>query len=149
MFCPECKDEFRAGFTHCASCDVPLVDDLSGAAASRTVEPPRLTAPLRMADYCGFLDLDEARQSRERLRAEGIRSDILIREVPVEPSGSSFQEEYWLRIDATKSRQAAALLDYAASAAIDEGQTLCDACGATMSSQESFCSACGHRFEGR
>ena len=28
MFCPVCKCEYRAGFTHCPDCDVDLVDSL-------------------------------------------------------------------------------------------------------------------------
>jgi hypothetical protein len=28
MFCPQCKVEYRQGFTHCADCDVDLVYDL-------------------------------------------------------------------------------------------------------------------------
>ncbi len=28
MFCPECKVEYRPGFTRCADCDVELVDEL-------------------------------------------------------------------------------------------------------------------------
>ena len=28
MFCPQCKSEFRTGFTHCADCDVDLVERL-------------------------------------------------------------------------------------------------------------------------
>ncbi|MBA0088893.1 MAG: hypothetical protein HRJ53_28225 [Acidobacteria bacterium Pan2503] len=28
MFCPECRVEYRAGFTHCTDCDVALVDEL-------------------------------------------------------------------------------------------------------------------------
>jgi len=31
MFCPECQAEYRPGFTHCASCDVDLVDTLEQA----------------------------------------------------------------------------------------------------------------------
>lgn len=142
MFCPECKDEFRAGFTHCASCDVALVEDLSQAPVARPAQAPP-PAP-QMAEYCGFLDLDEARQSRERLRAEGIRSDILIREVSAEETASALREEYWLRIDAAQYRRAATLLDYAESA-VEEERTRCEACGTAISIQESFCPDCGHR----
>jgi len=28
MFCPECKAEYRSGFTHCVDCDVDLVQEL-------------------------------------------------------------------------------------------------------------------------
>ena len=28
MFCPECRAEYRPGFTHCADCDVDLVAEL-------------------------------------------------------------------------------------------------------------------------
>jgi hypothetical protein len=28
MFCPECRAEYRAGFTHCSDCDVDLVESL-------------------------------------------------------------------------------------------------------------------------
>ena len=28
MFCPKCRSEYRAAFTHCSDCNVPLVDRL-------------------------------------------------------------------------------------------------------------------------
>jgi hypothetical protein len=34
MFCPNCKSEYRPGFTHCVDCDVDLVDSLEGASGS-------------------------------------------------------------------------------------------------------------------
>ncbi|MHC4992874.1 MAG: hypothetical protein ACYTGC_18025, partial [Planctomycetota bacterium] len=82
MFCPSCKDEFRAGFTRCANCDVDLVDDLSKVETGPAVPAEReraeqLFVPLR--EYCGFLDLDEARHARDTLRLEGIRCEIAIR----------------------------------------------------------------------
>jgi hypothetical protein len=29
MFCPECKAEYRSGFSHCVDCDVDLVQELT------------------------------------------------------------------------------------------------------------------------
>jgi len=34
MFCPECKAEYRPGFTHCSDCDVDLVEELPGEESS-------------------------------------------------------------------------------------------------------------------
>ncbi|MGH9776613.1 MAG: hypothetical protein ACRD50_16905 [Candidatus Acidiferrales bacterium] len=34
MFCPECKAEYRSGFTRCADCDADLVDSLDASSAS-------------------------------------------------------------------------------------------------------------------
>ena len=28
MYCPKCKGEYREGFTHCADCQISLVDEL-------------------------------------------------------------------------------------------------------------------------
>ena len=28
MYCPQCKGEYREGFTQCADCQIPLVDEL-------------------------------------------------------------------------------------------------------------------------
>lgn len=112
MFCPNCKDEFRAGFTRCASCDVDLIEDLSQAPApppeEREAPPP--DGPVRCVDYCGFFSLDEARENREVLRGQGIRSEIAIRDAPA-PPGEPVEEEYWLRVEAGRMKEAAALLD--------------------------------------
>src|ERR1700688_124213 len=34
MFCPECKAEYRAGFTRCADCDVDLVANQQSCVAT-------------------------------------------------------------------------------------------------------------------
>jgi len=107
MFCPVCKDEFRGGFTRCATCDVDLVEDLS-AAPERPPETAPVAMPVPLAEYCGFLDLDDARAAREHLRGEGIRSDILIRESPSDDGAA--EEEYWLRVEAKRFRHVAKLL---------------------------------------
>lgn len=41
MFCPQCKAEYRQGFTHCADCDVDLVWEMPKAAIElRPVDEP-------------------------------------------------------------------------------------------------------------
>jgi len=113
MFCPVCKDEFRPGFTRCAGCDVDLVDRLDPVdepTAGPPVHDDALPAPVRMADYCGFFHLDDARDARERLRREGISSDILIREIPADSPGDPPVEEFWLRVDAAQARRVEALI---------------------------------------
>ena len=44
MFCPECRVEYRTGFTHCTDCDVELVNELSvvGANTRNSQSPYRL-----------------------------------------------------------------------------------------------------------
>jgi hypothetical protein len=41
MFCPKCRCEYRPGFTRCADCDVPLVEELP------SLPPPEPDRPLQ------------------------------------------------------------------------------------------------------
>lgn len=43
MFCPNCRTEYRAGFTRCADCGAALVDSLPPE------EPPREVTPVLLA----------------------------------------------------------------------------------------------------
>ena len=45
MFCPQCKAEYRPGFTHCSDCDVDLVHD-SAVLSTPKDHPNRLIASL-------------------------------------------------------------------------------------------------------
>ena len=45
MFCPECKAEFRFGFTHCADCDVDLVETLDAINDKSAQDAAALAAP--------------------------------------------------------------------------------------------------------
>ena len=38
-WCPQCRTEYRPGFTHCADCGVPLVDELPPEAPSEELPP--------------------------------------------------------------------------------------------------------------
>lgn len=161
MFCPKCRDEFRPGFTRCAACDVDLVvsldvidipgappdkkRQLEGLGAGRPREVPHLVP---MADYCGFLGLDDAREARNRLHGAGIRSEIAIRDSPDSPSQGSVSEEYWLRVERDGFVRAAALLSYDAAAEADRGAFECGECGASVPEDAERCPGCGARFEG-
>ena len=38
MYCPECSGEYREGFTHCADCDVDLVESLPASPEGTSAE---------------------------------------------------------------------------------------------------------------
>jgi rubrerythrin len=148
MFCPSCKDEFRLGFTRCATCNVDLVDSLSDLAPASVQEKASKKAEIGpalvpMTEYCGFLTLDEAREARERLKEQTIRSEIVIRE-----TAGSTDEEYWLRVEKDRYREVFALLgfDEHEQNAYDDTFS-CDKCGHEVAAAESFCPKCGARFE--
>jgi hypothetical protein len=149
MFCPVCKDEFRAGFTRCGACNVDLVDSLSGSAATLLEESPKeetaagQPALVSMMEYCGFLTLNEARDARGRLKEKSIRSEILIRE-----TSDSSGEEYWLRVERDRYREVFALLGFDEHEPNTYDDTFsCAECGNEVAAAESFCSKCGARFE--
>jgi len=152
VFCPSCKDEFRPGFTRCARCNVDLVDDLDRAAPSRSAPQPAPAYPVRMAEYCGFLSLDDARHARDRLRHERIRSEIVLREPPDVDWNGPVREEAWLRVEAARLREVAVLLgdipELEVEGEADEATFECGNCGHDVAEDESFCPKCGARFEG-
>jgi hypothetical protein len=144
MYCPKCRDEFREGFTRCEGCNVDLVDSLNEAPARSTAPPP----PTGLAEYCGFVSLDEARTARNRLRELQLPSDILVREQPDASPDEPIQEEYWLRIDPRRVREvAAALGDIPQSDDRAEAGFACGDCGHHVAEHESFCPECGSRFD--
>ena len=48
MFCPKCRTEYRKGFTTCADCEIPLVDELPP-------EPP--PEPEQKLEYVEYMHL--------------------------------------------------------------------------------------------
>ena len=79
MFCPECRVEYRSGFTHCTDCDVDLVDEL-------TLERTDLfeANPGDQEDpFCAFWQGDDRRLHAELcsvLDAAGIPHKTVLRE---------------------------------------------------------------------
>lgn len=167
MFCPSCGSEFRPGFTHCASCDVDLVESLDApgtpdlprpGAASTPAVRSRRTVQSVIPDqppvaFCGFLTLEEAAEARTKLRSEGVRSEILIREDEPAQSDAAQKDTYWLRLSPAYFRKASAVLGYdeAPEDASEEGDgagtVSCSECGEDVGAEESFCPHCGAKFE--
>jgi hypothetical protein len=145
MFCPTCRDEYRPGFTRCATCDVDLVERLGppapGGPRSRDARPTPSQG--RLIDYCGFLSLDDARRARDRVRALDIRAEITIRD-----GHGPGDEEYWLRVERDRMGQVVAELGEEPAEPDDEpGRFQCGACGASVAGDASACPKCGARFE--
>jgi len=143
MFCPRCKDEFRAGFTRCANCDIELVESLDapGRAPAGPV-PPRVSSG-SLGDYCGFLSMDDAKQARDKLRGAGIRSEIAVRDA----AEGGADDEYWLRVDVTRLVEVAGILGFDADETDDAPGFECGACGDHVDEDASACPHCGARFD--
>ena len=150
MYCPVCKDEFRSGFTKCVGCRVDLVESLgdAGTAAHGVRAAPTAQLYVPMVEYCGFLGLEEARRARDRLKEEQIRSEIVIRESPGSLQADRVEEEYWLRVERDRYKQAVARLGFDEATAGHADDTFqCGQCGAEVASEESSCPKCGAHFE--
>lgn len=155
MFCPVCHSEYRRGIETCTTCAVELVTELrSGAAAEVDLEAAAqlpVAPETNLVPYCGFLSLDEARAARETLRAEGVRSEILIRDGaagdPARPD-----EEFWLRVPASQFRVVEQVLgeheeEPARPGAAGDDAVACSDCGKLVAEDETACPHCGAQFE--
>lgn len=149
MFCPRCHSEYRPGFTRCADCDVELVESLTEQKPGS--RPAARRPPGPQVDFCGFFTLEEAREARDRLRREGIRSEIAIRESPGSENLTLPPEEYWLRFDAREFQTASAILGFDEQKGTPEELALetrpCPDCGQGVAAAESFCPQCGARLK--
>ena len=73
MFCPQCKSEYRDGFTRCSDCGAALVVQLSAAAAPSEPDFDADTEFVVVRTYTKEVDVDLARSV---LEAAGIQSII-------------------------------------------------------------------------
>jgi hypothetical protein len=70
MFCPQCKAEYRVGFTRCSDCDVALVDHL---AVKQRTRDPFAPEPVVIRTYSSGPEADLA---KGLLEGAGIESMI-------------------------------------------------------------------------
>jgi hypothetical protein len=69
MWCPQCKTEYRFGFTRCSDCGVPLVNLL-------TVEPARRQDDTQLIVLRTFSTEFDANLAKGALEAAGIDSMV-------------------------------------------------------------------------
>jgi hypothetical protein len=150
MFCPVCHDEYRPGFTRCATCDVDLVEAVGALPAAKPAAVlSEVAAEEAVVNFCGFLHLEEARTARDKVLAARRRADILICEAPRSRPDDPFKEEYWLRVAPRDFRAVADLVGFEPSAATEEDESfVCSACGASVPSAAAECPGCGLGFGG-
>ena len=78
MFCPQCKAEYRVGFTRCSDCDVELVDQLPVDAPApdipRDFEQHRFEPEAQLIVIRTYQNPIEADLAKSALEAAGIFS---------------------------------------------------------------------------
>lgn len=85
-FCPFCRAEYRSGFTHCADCQVELVDELP------PLEPEPRGHPVKEVPVAVFMTQTEAEMWAEVLRKEGIPAVL----VPLGPGAGAWGNSVWI-----------------------------------------------------
>jgi hypothetical protein len=92
LFCPNCKLEYRAGFTRCADCDVDLVAALPKPADAQEVGVHDLRSPsvLRRG-----VSVSDAAVIRDALKAAGIRFNTRRASAEIVADGSA-SYEFWV-----------------------------------------------------
>src|SRR5438034_3781092 len=95
MYCPQCKAEYRQGFTRCADCDVELVHELpTGAQGWGATGESSSHAEDAEDPFCSFWRGDDPRihaELCELLNEEGIPHRTLRREDRSEEHTSELQ----------------------------------------------------------
>jgi hypothetical protein len=157
VICPNCRHEYRAGFTRCATCQVELVEPEKLLALEPVPRETHVridaTTEAELLPFCGFLTLEEARHAREELHEAGIPADILIREAESEEERL---EEYWIRVPRRRFAEVTDVLHEEPAEAAQKGGNgevhdtdtfACSACGEDVEGDADVCPHCGARFD--
>ncbi len=111
MFCPNCKLEYRSGFTRCSDCDVDLVAALPKAAAAQEVGVHDLRSPVILRRGINVAD---AAVVRDALNAAGLRFNARQASAEIVADGTP-SYEFW--VDAEDRPNASSIMDEALEAA--------------------------------
>jgi hypothetical protein len=65
MICPQCRAEYRQGFTVCADCDIPLVPQYETGVALEAPAPPAEPGDPNENPFCAFWKGDDRRLHAE------------------------------------------------------------------------------------
>lgn len=150
MFCPQCRSEYREGFTWCAPCDVALVDELPDEGVFAT--PESMAAALADKEVQPLLvgTLQPLREAMEKLRQARILCALAAEQDEV---GPGMQRRLYLMVadeDFTRAREELGrdwesslvregLSEHALTG--DDGD--CPACGAALPEEQAECPDCG------
>lgn len=107
-FCPECGAEYREGFDRCSECDVPLVNEPPSTSESEGPVPDEEWVPV-----AAFTTVEEAELACGLLHAEGIRAEIVDKDMHVQPFGRGILDEVGLLVPRADLARAEAALDQA------------------------------------
>jgi hypothetical protein len=95
LFCPNCKLEYRAGFTRCADCDVDLIAALPKAAEAQEVGVHDLRTPVVLRRG---VSVPDAAVIREALNAAGIRFNTRRASAEIVADGTP-SYEFWVNAE--------------------------------------------------
>jgi hypothetical protein len=70
MFCPECRAEYREGFTVCADCNVALVDDLEPEPEPEFIDYKEVLGTYNPADVAFLKSLFESERIQYFFKGE-------------------------------------------------------------------------------
>jgi hypothetical protein len=108
MFCPQCKAEFRSGFTRCSDCDIELVD--APLVDKTDSEQAPDAAPVVVAT------------AKDPLEEEQIVSFLGAHGIPAEVSNPAFRQGYGFRVTRILVPQKYAVLAFDLLAKADRGE---------------------------
>ena len=149
MFCPQCHDEFRAGFLTCPDCQAPLTHGKPDERATFT--PAEAETRLKNAPVAilGTLPQGPALQLRDNLLGSGVDCVLTREGGDCGPSGCAPTNFHLLvrsdQVDSLQQQLAARTEAYARAHGMESQADApnCPCCGSDLSANDDECPDCG------